>query len=243
MTSAMARRDCERMQADGLHLSCDDIVRLNALAVKAQATADCAINVHVRRAAFLPRKHWWQRQVIVSEPTIAHWLWLERANDIFAFEDSRALYCVYGYVLSREAGDLPRITDVARVKKAIAKFARRHLLWLTDRQLFGAIDYCLVGSDWTAGESASEPNETDEKPNTPSPSLAILAVGRAYGLAISTDDLGAMMPSEVEEAILLAQIKAGLVDRSASRARAVAAYVRAREEIRNRAKEDLTDGK
>ncbi len=241
MTSAMFRRDYEALKAEGVDLLPEDIVRLNALAVKAHVSADCALNVHVQRAAFLPRMAWWRTPVVLREPTMAHELWLEQVARFFALDSVRATYALYAYALSRDARRLVDPFAPTKVQKAVIRFTKRNLSRLTDRQLFGAVDYCLTGGDWTAGEAAKGKADVDEVRELPSPTLGMLVLARAYGINVTTDDLARLLPSEVEEAVLAAQMRFGLVDAQSSRARQVAAYVRAREEIRARGKTD--DGK
>lgn len=231
------------LKAEGIDLTPEDVIRLNALAIKAHNVSDTAINVHVQRAAFLPKKHWWNRRVVLRELTVAHWLWLEQVGELFQMGNLRAAYVLYAYAMSLDANNLPDPFKVELVKKNIDKFAKANLYWLTDRQLFGAVDYCLVGADWKANESAPEKanKEVDDVDDAdievaPSPMLSIITVGRAYGIGLSADDLKHLLPSEVEEAITMAQLRAGLIERDGAKARAVAAYVRAREEIRNRNK-------
>ena len=239
MTSAMFRRDYEALKAEGTDLSPEDIIRLNALAIKAHVSADCALNVHVQRAAFLPRMAWWRTPVVLREPTMAHELWLEQVSRFFALENVRATYSLYAYALSRDASRLVDPFAPPKVQKAVVKFTKHNLARLTDRQLFGAVDYCLTGGDWTAGESApSKASPDDEVRELPSPTLGMLVLSRAYGINVTTDDLARLLPSEIEEAVLAAQMRFGLVDVQSSRARQVAAYVRTREEIRARGKKE-----
>ena len=245
MLSAMFRRDYDALKAEGVDLTPEDIVRLNALAVKAQAISECAIQVHVQRAAFLPKRHWWHRSVVLRELTIAHWVWLEQVSELFCMGNLNTAYILYAYAMSRPADSLPDAFDIDAVKKSVSKFAKKNLLWLTNRQLFGAVDYCLVGANWTAHEGTPEEakvvGDIDVAKNT-SPILSIVTMGRAYGIGLTTDDLNHLLPSEIEEAVLIAQLKSGLVERDGTRARAVADYVRAREEIRNRKKDNEDRG-
>ena len=243
MTSAMFRRDYDALKAEGVDLSPEDIIRLNALAVKAHVSADCALNVHVQRAAFLPRRHWWARRIMLREPTVAHWIWLEQVQESFVLDDVHSMYFVYAYAMSRPANDLPDSLNVDAVIRKVRRFMKRNLARLTDRQLFGAVDYCLLGNGWASSESAPVKTKPGEEfdamgDGQKSPTLGIIAAARAYGIGLTTNDLSHVLPSEVEECVMLAQLRNGLIDSQSTRARSVAAYVRAREEIRARGKKE-----
>lgn len=180
---------------------------------------------------------------MLREPTVAHWLWLEQIQTSFVLDDVHAMYFVYAYAMARPAKRLPDPLDVDVVIRKVRQFTKRNLTRLTDRQLFGAVDYCLLGNGWANSESAPATSKPDEKLDAmgdgqKSPTLGIIVAARAYGVGLTTDDLAHVLPSEVEESVLLAQLRNGLVDAQSSRARSVASYVRAREEIRARGKKE-----
>lgn len=243
MLSAMFRRDYAAFRAQGLDLTPEDVVRLNALAVRVRLAANAPRTAHLPRLVFMPRDSRWRAPLVLREPTVAHELWTEAVARFIDCEDERNWLFVYAYALSRPADALPDATDdPLRVVKAVFRFAARRLVRFTGEQLSAAVEYCLFGADWTAGElgGAAKRKRADAErypatsTDAPSPTLGLLADARALRLPLTAADAGRLTASELAEAVRGALVVAERYDREAAKADALADYCRARDEIRAR---------
>ena len=252
MTTDLFRKDYRQMTAQGVKFTPEDIVRLNALAVKVKLSQTAARDVHLPRLAFLPRLGWWRGEIVLREPTIAHELWMERAAQWIDIEDDRNFYFLNGYALSRPAEKLADAFRARRVIREVYRFAAKRLALYTSAQLSAAVDYVLYGADWTVGEHGPKKVKDDgegEQGNdssvhldpSPSPTIGLLTRGRALRLPISLDDAMRMTASELQEAVERARAADETIDWEKTRHRAFGEYVLARNEIKRRLiKEDET---
>ena len=230
MVSDLFRKDYAALTAEGVRFTPDDIVRLNALALKVHLAAKPFVDVHCRRVLFLEK-------FTLREPTIAHEIWLERVADYFDFGDNRIFRFVYAFALSREPDELPNALRPKRVVRKVFAFARKRLLSMTGAALADAIDYILFGADWTVGEAHSS---LSKRPSgravfgPQSPVLGILVGSVARRLPITLADAHKMTASELLAATLQADCRDGNYEPDDERHRALGDYIRAREEIRRR---------
>ena len=267
MLTDQFRKDYRQMTAQGVKFTPEDIVLLNALMVKVRLSQSAARDVHLPRLAFLPdikSRIWWifSRNIqgaILREPTIAHDLWLERAEEWIDVGDDRNFYFLHAYALAHPAEALPDADDPRTVIRSVYRFAAQRLACYTMEQLSAAVDYCLYGADWTVGEDApkkvvvdscSGRNEDDnsalqlqlQTTTDPSPTIGLLTDCRMVRLPISLDDAKRMTASELMEAILRARHDDGMIDRKKAKSNAFGEYVRARDEIRMRSsREDASE--
>lgn len=238
MTTDLFKKDYRQLTAQGIELTPEDIVRLNALAVKVSLSRRAASNAHLPRTAFLPRLGWWRGEIVLREPTIAHDLWLEQVSTYVNVYDERNFYFVHGYMLSRPAERLPDAFRARRVIRKVFSYAAKRLALYTPGQLSSAVDYVLFGSDWTTGEHGPEPS-TNHQPSTtnqqpPTTVLGLIVESRAIRLPITLAEAREMTASELAEAILRAKTRDGTFDEDAAYNQAMGEYVRARNEIRKR---------
>jgi hypothetical protein len=234
------KKDYRQLVAQGVEFTPEDIVRLNALSVKARLSRTAAHSVHLPRLAFMPRDSWWRAPIVLREPTIAHELWLEEAArwiDLAAGDNWTFLHC---FALSRPASKLPDAFRPRKVIKAVFGFAAKRLSRFTQAQLSSAVAYALFGADWTACESAPAKADGGKAGDIAIPrepecvAIGLLTTARALRLPISLDEAKGMTASELEEAVNRAVELDGKFDQDRAHARAFGEYVRAREEIRNR---------
>lgn len=238
MVSGQFMKDWRQMTAEGVEFTPADIVRLNALSVRAQRSRAAARDVHLPRLAFLPRDSWWREPIVLREPTVAHDLWLEAAERWIDVSKETNFLFVSAYALSRRVEALADADRPKRVIRAVFKFAAKRLSRFTREQLRAAVEYALFGADWTAceaGAKAEKPRGA-ESPEKPSTAIGLLADMRMLRLPITLDDAKRMTASELTEAINRAWDLDGKFDPRASHARAFGEYVRVREEIRARGK-------
>ena len=232
-------KDYRQMTAQGVKFTPEDIVLLAALSFKTQRSTTAARDVHLPRLAFLPRDSWWRAPIILREPTIAHDLWIEMAERWIDTSKDEAFLFLYGFALSRHVGLLPDPNKPRKVIKAVFTFAKKRLSKFTRAQLSAAVDYALLGADWTAGahgpsQAAKHPAPITD-PQPPSPTIGLLTDCRMLRLPISLDDAKTMTASELTEAINRCWSECDKkFDPKTSHARAFGEYVRAREAIRAR---------
>lgn len=245
MITDQFKKDYRQLVAQGVEFTPEDIVRLNALSVKARLSRTAAHSVHLPRLAFMPRDSWWHAPIVLREPTIAHSLWLERAAEFIDPVKGRNWLFLHGFALSRRADALPDAAKPRKVISAVYGFAKKRLARFTEDQLSAAVDYALYGADWTACEFAPQKKpETEDDgrdPGRPSPTIGLLTSARVMRLPITLDEARGMTSSELQEAIMRGLDWDERFDPDRSHAKAFADYVRAREEIRNR-KKAVEDG-
>lgn len=236
-------KDYRQMTAQGVRFTPEDIVLLNALSVKTRRSMTAARDVHLARLAFMPRDSWWRAPIVLREPTIAHDLWIEMAERWIDTSKQEVFMFLYGFALSRHAGRLPDPNKPRKVIKAVFGFARKRLAKFTAAQLGSAIDYALYGADWTVGAhgpAKKRPEKDELCPAVPtSPTIGLLTDMRMLRLPITLDDAKTMTSSELTEAInrCWAEVEKKF-DPKTSHSRAFGEYVRAREAIRARSKND-----
>lgn len=235
MVSSLFRKDYETLTARGVKFGLADIIRLNALALKAKDAAAPALGVPPRRILFLDG---WT----IAEPTIAHELWIEAVAPHFDLANERVFSFVYAYALSRDPGELPRPDRPAKCIRKVYAFARRRLLRMTTAALDEAIEYALFGADWTACEFA--PDERREAaddaptPRKPSPILGVLNGMRSRRLCVSLDDAKRMTVTELCDLIIRTDVRDKAYDAKEAHADAVKDYYRALAEVKGRGKGD-----
>ena len=255
------KKDYRQMRAQGVEFTPEDIVLLNALAVKVRLSRNAARTTHLPRLAFLPKRRsgvltaFFGREIVLREPTIAHELWLEQARQYVNIDSDRTFDLVYGYALSRPAEKLPDAFDPKRLVRKVFTWCAKHVAHLTREQLSAAVDYVLFGADWTAlerGPRSEVKGQTKEgqsplsglEPLTSdlsSPIIGLLTEARALRLPIMLDDAKRMTASELDEAITRCLAKDRKLDFDAEYHRAHGEYVRARNAIRKRSEKAPTE--
>ena len=254
MIADIFKKDYRQMTAQGVKFTPEDIVLLNALAVKVRLTQNAARTTHLPRLAFLPGKFGrvgkfgrffmffctfrTAQTLVLREPTIAHEMWIEQAQRYVTIDSDRTFDLLHGYALAHPAEKLPDIFDPKRLIRTVFTWCARNLAHLTREQLSSAVDYCLFGADWTACERVkSEEDSTtlnSQLSTHNSPTIGLLTEARALRLPISLDDARRMTASELDEAITRCLAKDHRIDYDAERRRAMGEYVRARNAIRKR---------
>ena len=224
-------KDYKQLSAQGVKFTPADIVRLNALAVKVKLSAKPVGAVHLRRAVF------W-RDLVFREPTIGHEMWVELVGTYIDMSVDRNFRAVHAYALSREHTDLPDAYKPKACIKAVFDFAKRHLAEMTSAVLADVIDYALFGADWTACEVAPRLKPSAGESEEPA-ALGVYIGAAARRINLTLDDAKRLTASEILEITTRADIMDRKYDVDGCRNAALAAYVRAREEIRNRSAEPI----
>lgn len=234
MLSDLFKKDFLQLMSRGVKFTAADIVRLNALAVRVKLSERPVGAAHVRRAVFI------REDLTLREPTLGHDFWIERVGSYIDMGNDRNFRIVHAFALSREHWELPDAYKPEKCIKLVFAFARKHLAAITSSQLADAIDYVLFGADWTACElpppkksTASAGGDTGNL----SPALGVFLGASARRIGLSLADAKALTASEILEIVARVDIMDRKFDADRARSDALAAYVRAREEIRNGSKE------
>lgn len=177
-------------------------------------------------------------------------MWLEQAQRYITIDCDRTFDLLHGYALAHPAEKLPDIFDPKRLIRKVFTWCARNIAHLTREQLSAAVDYCLFGADWTAGERGPRLKVEVENGNStvnlnlqpqPSPTIGLLTEARALRLPITLDDAKRMTANELDEAITRCLAKDHRIDYDAERRRAMGEYVRARNAIRKRSAKAPTE--
>ena len=259
MLSDLLKKDIRQYAARGVVFTPEDIVRLNALAVRVKLAQHPCQGVHLPRCVFMPPASFFGRALVLREPTIAHELWLEQAAQWVDVEDERNFLFLHAFALSIvDPAKLPDAFHPRGVIKAVYRFAAKRLVRYTMEQLRNAVDYVLYGADWTAGEVAAECKMENGKCKTGedstilhstfstlhSPTLGLITRARALRLPISLDDARRMTASELAEAVAEALDGEDRLDAKRARHDAMGDYVRTRDAViaRIKAAKESDDG-
>lgn len=226
MVSGTFRKDYKKMIAEGLEPTLDDIIRLNALAVRAKLAGRPFSHAHLRRTVYLTQT------IELREPTIAHDLWIERVSRFMDMDDNLIFRFVHAFALSREAKKLPDTRRAQLVVHEIFRFARKFEREVTRETLADAVDYVLFGADWKIGEYAPKrESKAEDGEHGTSAAVGVMLGAISRRLPLSLDDMKRMTASEVIEATTAAIAADGHLDPDAERNAALGDYFITRNEI------------
>lgn len=232
MLSGLFRKDYKAMTAQGVVFTPEDIVRLNALAVRVGLSQKPVSAVNLQRAVFMPCG------IVLREPTIGHEMWLEEVGRFMDYHETRVFEAVHFFALSRQWDDLPSTDDPKGIVRKVFAFARRKMLPYTHDQLTAALDYALFGADWTAGEIPPPPDPPkDDEPRpaaASSPALGVFIRAKAEKIGLTLDEARQLTASQIVAMTTRAMVNRKGYDFDFERASAMKDYVRTREEIRAR---------
>lgn len=238
MFSDLLKKDIRQYAARGVNFTPEDIVRLNALAVRVKLSQHPCQGVHLPRCVFMPPASFFGRELVLREPTIAHELWLEEAAKWIDVSDERNFLFLHAFALSHsDVDDLPDVFKPGKIIKTVYRFAAKRLVRYTMDQLRNAVDYVLFGADWTVGETAVPKDSPDGRsPSGKSPTLGLICRAQALRLPISLDDARRMTASDLDAAICEALVRDDSYDGKVARHEAMGDYVRTRDAIVERIK-------
>ena len=228
MVSDLFMKDYRAMTASGVEFTPEDVVRLNALAVKIKVAANPLRSVN------LPRVCWLTPKIVLREPLLGHEMWLERVGTYIDLGAHRNFQFVHAFALSRDWADLPDPLNPKRVIAKVFAFAKRRLLGIAEPALGAALDYVLFGADWTAGEFAPARRGETEADPLKSMALGVWTAAGARRIPLTLGEAKNLTASQILEAVDRADALEGKTDADGARHRALADYVRAREEVRAR---------
>jgi len=149
MLSPLAKEDLQDLRDEGLQPTDEDVVRLNALALRLtdgpETTAACA-----PRFATCGRITFW-------EPTCAAWEFYARAKTLAADEDTEQRMFAFACANGRKPGFLESLTDRDSINLALGRFLAS--LTMTWKEVERAVYYCATGYD----DATAEPTDLKKK--------------------------------------------------------------------------------
>jgi len=152
VVSQFAIDEIEQMEAEGLHPTPRDIVRLNALGLKVECGQSHA-------PLYFDRRCVWIGNVCIMEPTIGVSLFAAQYSDVFGADSRVADTCLkaWAFHFKEPPADMPP-KDVA---DAVSKFITTHFSDIPVKRLIAAVDYCMYGCDSRSFERPARKNAGD----------------------------------------------------------------------------------
>ena len=233
MLSKMAMEDIAALRADGIDVPPREVVRLNALGLRAERGPDSLSVFAAPRVAFLGDS-------ALYEPTLGAEMWLRQAADAFNVDDEQTWFALRVLSCSRPWRDLP---DPAK-RKAVMKAIRETLKALsafTIRQVENALAWCIDGDVAEKGEKPpprpvsgdTSPDDADEIPPRYSPEFGLFLRGTALRIGTAADMKG-MTYSMMVAACDRAEAATGMgFDIKAEKGTALGDYMRALDAVRS----------
>ena len=241
MTSALAKADIEEMWDERLKPTVEDIVRLNALALKLEgAKKKCAAD----STEYLPRVAAISDSVTFRQPTIGHEIWIDKVERFVENGDYQSLLAVRAFALSRSLDKLPDPDEKKTLQKVIQDYADT-LKDFTQDQVMAAIEYVVVGCSPTAQEYAARRKSVEKCDGFDGEDWAhcvaagVLREGQVALWGASAAELETMTRKQLEDLILRAQYYRDF-DRSEAVKRAQGRYYDTLFEIKERLKNGRT---
>ena len=230
MVSDAAISDIDKLVAEGLKPTPQDIIRLNALALKMERHDSCAMSLfNLPRVAFLG-------DVVLPEPTLGHEIWLAEAERICDMDDILTNLSITAYACSViDAKDLPEL-DKRKIFVAVEKF-KETISGYTPRQIVAATRYVIDGNDATTGEYPEHKRReetSDESDGDFCAAIGVLCNGIAVGLGVSLEDGKKLTRAQLEAMKENALETKGLYDRKAMRGIFAADYFATLDSIKER---------
>lgn len=228
MISKMAMEDIEELEEKGIRLTPEEVIRLNALGVRAERNPDASSLLCPQRCAFLG-------DIVFREPTIGHEIWLESMSIGFNDDDMQTVFLLRSFALSMDADKLPMLAP-NRIKPKIIEFAKNSLKDFTLRQIVSTINYVMTGCDPDSEEfcTKDEDEKCDLDFTLKSIPVGIIHEAQAMKLGISLYDMKNMTMSELQGVTLRAKELNGFEVSEQNKRIAVGDYYKTKQEIINK---------
>jgi len=241
----MAMEDIEALRLGGIDVPPREVVRLNALALRADAAkrGDDGFTV-LPRCSFLG-------DTCFHEPTIGDEMWIAQASRHFAADDAEAAMYVRAVGISAGSADRPPPTDRRAVRRAVRRFRNAHAAY-TPMQLCETMLYALCGADHAQGENPPPKADDAERDalvasgesaaehDIPPFIAGLVCAGVAERIG-TVDDIAKLRESQLRALLLhRAAIRGGKEVYKAEHSQRLGEYYRALDEVKNAA---LTPGK
>ena len=210
MKSEMAEADLQKMIADGLKPTIDDIIRLNALGLKCELSQGGGEFYALPRVAFLGR-------LAFREPTIGHGIWIDSVMRSCDGKDVSTRIAVDAFALSRDVESLPDSNDRKKCIDAVDAFVNKELARFTFRQIVCALVYAKNGSSAISNEFPEPPMaDGDDSGTHPADDVAlsifsgVMFETLAFGLGLTVRDVSKLTISKANQLQEVALMRNGI---------------------------------
>lgn len=193
MVSKMAIGDIEALKDDGIELTPEEIVRLNAFGLKVERNFDSSEYFVLPRVALIG-------DVVLHEPTIGSEIWIEQVGKVFDMEDPYTFIQLRAFSLAVPSKELPNPYDKELVRETTTNFFKERLGDFTVNQINNALEYAILGNNERDFEQkakiAKEKEKADDKSDEFCYEAGLLRQGIVYGIG-NADEIRDMTVSEV----------------------------------------------
>ena len=149
MVSQMAMEDIEALREEGIEVTPEEIIRLNAFGLKVERNNDSSEFYVMPRVSMLG-------DVTFYEPTIGSEMWLNRVSKTFDLDDADTFMQLRAYSLSVPQEQLVSPSDKELLKRTVCDFVNQSLSKYTVQQVQNAISYVIFGNDHSKRERRPE---------------------------------------------------------------------------------------
>jgi hypothetical protein len=196
MVSKMALDDIEALREEGIEVTPEEIIRLNAFGLKVERNTDSSEYNVMPRVSILG-------DVVFYEPTIGSEIWFNNVSKVFDLDDHQTYFQLRTYSLSQKQDELVSPLDKEIVKQEVQKLFSEKLSKYTIVQVHNAISYVLFGNDPSDMERRAvsvvekEKKDSHSKDENYCYEVGLLREGVLYKLG-SPEEIKKMTVSEVE---------------------------------------------
>lgn len=238
MVSQMAKDDLDTLEEQGVKLTIEDIVKLNALGCRCENHPDSFAFYALPRCAFVQNG---DDVLTLREPTIGQEMWFQNTLRLFDEGDETTLFLLRAMSMAMDF-DLPDWSNPKKVAESMKFFLESKMKNMTARQVMVAVNYCLFGCNAESGESPILPPEDEDKKkeNTVldmpelSTTIGVVHQAQSLRLGISIEDMKNMTSSELQAVVDDAKEREGMSSDKAKHDRYVAEYYATLNAIRQR---------
>lgn len=196
MVSKMAMEDIEALSEEGIQVTPEEIIRLNAFGLKVERNSNSSEFTVMPRVSIIG-------DVTFYEPTIGSELWLNNVGKTFDLEDAQTYIQLRTYSLSKRQEELTDPFDKEKVRQEVSKLFSESLSNYTFEQVQNAVGYVVFGNNPSDRERRAVSNinkdEDEEQPKDENTcyEVGLLRQGVMYKLG-SPEEIKKMTVSELE---------------------------------------------
>ncbi len=155
MVSKMAMEDIESLHEQGIDLTPQEIIRLNAFGLKVERATDSVEHFALPRVAILGN-------IVLREPTVGSEIWMHKAGQVFDMTHVDTWTTLRVYSLSKDQAELPDPFDKKKMSDEIQSLVML-LKPYTFNQMITALNYAVQGDlPWNGEDRGKKKTCEDE---------------------------------------------------------------------------------
>lgn len=226
------------LEEQGVKLSLEEIVKLNALGCRCENHPDSLAFYALPRCAFVQNG---DDVLTLREPTIGQEMWFQNTLRLFDEGDETTLFLLRAMSMAMDF-DLPDWSNPKKVAESMKLFLEGKMKNMTARQVMVGVNYCLFGCDANSGENPILPpdEEKDNEKSLDNPELSttigVIHEAQSLRLGISLNDMKNMTSSELQAVVDDAKEREGTISGKGRHDKYVAEYYATLNAIRQRGK-------